>query len=68
MLIVSNDALRVAILGTAVRPVQGWPLAGSRVVRLGNALERISRFNPSFDTFGITMHPLGTFRVGIQSF
>jgi hypothetical protein len=39
----------------AIRPVQGWPPTGHRVVRVGKALKTLSKFNPVFDTVRITV-------------
>jgi hypothetical protein len=47
-------ALRMAIVGPAVRPIQVWPPAGRGLVWLGKALETLSKFSPNFDSFGIT--------------
>jgi hypothetical protein len=45
----------LTISGPSIKPVQGWPLAGRRVVGLGEVLETLSKLNPTFDTFPVTM-------------
>jgi hypothetical protein len=42
--------------GRLVRPVQGWPPIGCRMGGLGEALDTLSRFNPIFDMFRITVN------------
>jgi hypothetical protein len=47
----SNEALRADIPGPTTRPVQGWPPAAHRVVGA-----ELSRINPSFDRFCVTVN------------